>query len=131
MKLWAVSAVAFFEVFLFCSHWFIYHTLVVFWPPLLPLSLQASLYLRNTFFVLSVSFVAAALLGHRFANGWVALIYRLASMWMGMVNYLFWAAGACWAAALLLRLAPSAAAAAIRPWIGTALFGVALLVSLH
>ena len=105
--------------------------MVVFWPPLIPLTAQASLYLRNTFLVLSASFIAATLLGFRFANGLVSLVYRLASIWMGTVNYLFWAAWGCWVAALLVRLMQSDRAGGIRPWIGTVLFGTALLVSLY
>src|SRR3954465_6870889 len=38
LKVWAVSAVAFLQIFLFCSHWFLYHTLMTFWPAFLPLT---------------------------------------------------------------------------------------------
>lgn len=131
MRVWAVSAVAFLQVFLFCCHWFIYHTLIAFWPAFMPLTGEESLYLRNTLFVLSAGFIAAALLGFRFGNGLVSLLYRLASAWLGMVNFLFWASFLCWIAALLLRLAPSNAAGAIRPWIGVVLFGAAILASLY
>ena len=103
MRVWAVAAVAFLQVFLFVSHWFLYRTLVAFWPPFLPLTAEGSIYLRNLLFVLSASFIVAALLGFRFANGFVAFLYKLASIWLGVLNFLFWAAWLCWLAALLLR----------------------------
>ena len=131
MRVWAVSAVAFMQVFLFCCHWFIYRTLMAFWPAFMPLTGEESLYLRDTLFVLSATFVGAALLGFRFSNGWVALLYKLASVWLGMVNFLFSASLLCWIAALLLRLAPADAAGAIRPWVGAVLFGAAILASLY
>jgi hypothetical protein len=131
LKVWAVSAVAFLQALLFCSHWFLYRTLVAFWPPFLPLSADGSLYLRNTLYVLSTSFIVAALLGHRFGNGFVGFLYRLASVWIGIFNFLFWAACLCRITALLLRLLAADTAAAIRPWVGTVLFGAAILVSIY
>lgn len=131
MKVWAVSAIAILQVFLSCCHWFIYRTLVSFWPPFLPLAPAASLDLRNILLVLSVSFIIAALLGHRFANPVVGVLYKLASVWLGFVNFLFWAAWGCWLTWLLLHLAPREAADAIQPWIGTVLFSAAILASLY
>jgi len=131
LKVWAVAAVAFLQFFLFCSHWFLYRTVVAFWPPFLPSTAEGSLYLRNTLFVLSASFIVAALLGYRFANGFVGFLYKLASVWLGAFNFLFWAAWLCWLAALLLRLLPADNAAVVRPWIGTVLFGAAILISIY
>ena len=132
MRVWAfAAAVAFLQTLLSCCHLFLYRTLVAFWPPFLPLTADGSLCLRNTLLVLSASFIVAALLGFRFDNRFVAWMYRLASGWLGILNFLFWAAWLCWVAALLLRLFPPGTAATIRPWIGTAFFGAALLVSLY
>jgi hypothetical protein len=131
LKVWAVSAVALLQVFLFCFHWFLYHTLVAFWPPFMPLTATGSLYLRNTLITLSASFIIGALLGSRFSHGLVAFVYKLASAWLGILNFLFWAACLCWLGSLLLRLAPAESAAAARPWIGTVLFGPAILISLY
>jgi len=131
LKVWAVAAIAFLQAFLSCSHWFLYRTLVTFWPPFLPLTAEGSLYLRNTLFVLSASFMVAALLGHRFNNGLVGVLYKLSSIWMGIFNFLFWAAWLCWLAALFLRFLPANTAAAVRPWIGTVLFGAAILISVY
>jgi uncharacterized protein len=131
LKVWAVSAVAFLQVFLSCCHWFLYRTLVAFWPPFLPLTARGSLCLRDTLFVLSGTFIVAALLGFRFGNRFVGFIYKLASVWLGVLNFLFWAAWLCWLVALLLRIVPADASSTIRPWIGTVLFGAALLISVY
>lgn len=128
MKVWAVSAIAFLQIFLFCCHWFIYRTLVAFWPSFLPLSADASVYLRDTLLVLSTTFVIAASLGYRFSNPLVAGLYKFASIWLGIVNFLFWAAWLCWLGALVAHFTAGSAA---RPWIGTVLFGTAMLVSIY
>ena len=131
MRVWAVSAVAFLQVFLFCCHWFLYHTLVAFWPPLGPMTADGSLYLQAALFLLSTSFIIAALLGFRFSNGLVAFIYKFAASWLGIFNFLFWAACLCWMAALSVRLFAPGRATAARPWIGAVLFGAAILVSMY
>ena len=48
--------------------------------------------------VLGFSFVAAALLSFRFSNPLVALISRFAALWLGFLNYFFWAACLSWLA---------------------------------
>jgi predicted MPP superfamily phosphohydrolase len=56
---------------------------------------------------LSVSFVGVSLLAFRYSNPLVRLFYRLAAVWLGMVSFLFFAAGLSWmvfAAAGLLDL---------------------------
>ena len=131
MRFWAVSAIAFLQTFLFCSHWFVYRTMVAFWPPFLPLTPNGMLYLRNSLLILSASFTVAALLNHRFSNPFVSLFYKLASIWLGIVNFLFWAAWLCWLAGLVVHFAAPAAAHTARPWIGAILFGAALAVSIY
>ena len=131
MKLWAVSAIAFLQVFLFSAHWFLYHTLVAFWPWLVPLTPAGEAYLRGALFVLSASFVVAALLGFRFSNGLVALIYTIASAWLGILNFLFWAACLCWPVSLAARAMAPQASPTARPVIGAVLFGAAVLASLY
>jgi hypothetical protein len=105
--------------------------MVAFWPSFLPLGPDGELFLRAGLFALSASFIIAALLGFRFSNGFVALIYTGASAWMGILNYFFWAACLCWPASLLARLMASDAASTARPWIGTVLFGAAALTSIY
>ncbi len=131
MKVWAVSAIAFLQTFLFCSHWFLYHSLVSFWPPFVPLTPAVDSFLRIALLLLSVSFIAGALLGYRYSNALVAFVYKIAAIWFGFLNFLFWSACLCWLAALVVRLARPEAALAARPWIGTTLFGLAILISLY
>lgn len=131
MKVWAVAAIVFLQAFLSCCHWFIYRTLLAFWPGFLPLTAGARLALRDVLLILSVTFILAALFGRRFANPVVGLFYKLASAWLGVVNFLFWAAGLCWLLALLMHLLPPATAGLLRPWIGTVLFSAAILVSIY
>jgi predicted MPP superfamily phosphohydrolase len=131
LKLWAVSAVAFLQAFLFLSHWFIYHTLISFWPSFWPLTPAGVWDLRLVLFLLSTSFTAAALLGFRFANGLVSVVYKFAAVWLGMLNFLFWAACLCWVGDLFLRLLRASTATAARPFIGCVFFGAAFLVSLY
>jgi len=131
LRAWAVLAVAFLQVILVSAHWFIYGTLVSFWPPFLPMTPVGLEYLRGALFLLSISFIIAAVLGYRYSNIFVSLTYKIAAVWLGILNFLFWAACLCWLAAFLLDVAAPHAAATSRPWIGTVLFGTALLVSLY
>ena len=87
------------QVFLLAAHWFIYHTWVAFWQPLSP---HAMLALRAILFVLAFSFITAALLGFHHANRPVTLLYRIAAVWLGFLNYFFWAACLCWLAGFTL-----------------------------
>ncbi len=131
MKVWGVAAIAFLQVFLFCSHWFLYHTLVAFWPSFLPLSAEGSSYLGGALYALSASFIVAALLGFRFSNGFVAFLYKFAASWLGIFNFFFWAACLCWIADFLAQVIGRETAHSARPWIGTVLFGAAILISLY
>ena len=78
MKALPVLAIAFIESILFLGHWFIYRTLVVFFAG--RLSLAATLVLRDALFLLAFTFVAASLLGFRFANPLVSLFYKIAAI---------------------------------------------------
>jgi len=51
-------------------------------------------------------------------------------MWLGVLNFLVWAACLCWAADVFFHLTMPASAVAIRPWIATILFGLGVAVSL-
>jgi uncharacterized protein len=110
---------------LFVTHWFVYET----WthlradpdPPGIT-RLQVALA------VLSVSFVAATLLAFRYSNLWVRWFYRIAGVWLGVLNFCFVAACACWVVYLGslvfgLRLD--------RPAIAGTLFGLAMLISIY
>src|SRR6266567_3186919 len=84
---------------LFLAHWFVYQTWAFFRVDSDPASFtQAILAL------LSVSFVAASLLAFRYFNPFVRLLYRIAATWLGVFNFFFLAACACWTAYLGSRL---------------------------
>ena len=125
MKAWPVLGIVFIEAVLFAAHWFVYRTFVIFAGNLGPC---ATLALRDVLFVLAFSFIVAALLSFRFANAPVALLYKIAAVWLGMLNFFFLAACLCWplnAALLLAGLPPR------RPLIAAILFSLAVLVSIY
>ena len=131
MNVRAVAAIAFLQCILFLAHWFIFHTLMVFWPGFFTLRPALTWWLGGALFLLSVSFMFSAVLAHRFSNAVVSLTYTIAAVWLGVLNFLFWGTCLCWAATLMLiSLSPERAAAA-RPVIGTVFFGGALLISLY
>jgi predicted MPP superfamily phosphohydrolase len=101
LKAWPILGIAFIQLILFLAHWLVYHTVVVFWGDLAPSSVHA---LRIAMLVLAFSFVIAALLGFRFSNAAVALFYRLAAVWLGLLNFLFMAACLAWPTDLVLRV---------------------------
>ena len=107
------------------AHWFIYHTFIAFWMPLSPAATWA---LRTAMTLLSLSFIFAALLGFYFSNRVVTMLYKLAAVWLGMLNFLFWAACLCWLTALGLW---AAGFAANRTLIGASLFSLAVLAAVY
>jgi predicted MPP superfamily phosphohydrolase len=110
---------------LFClAHWFIYRTLIVFWP----LSPSATLALGTALFVLAFSFIAAALLGFNYSNRMVTAFYRFAVVWLGFLNFFFWAACLCWLAVLALALV---GVHADKPLIAGVLFSLAAATSIY
>jgi predicted MPP superfamily phosphohydrolase len=127
LKVWAVPAIAFLQVLLFSAHWFLFHTLVSF----LPISAAGAADLKAGLLAMSFSFIVAAMLGFRYANVLVALIYKVAALWLGVLNFFFWAACLCWLALAVTRVIAPATADSARPAIGTALFGLALLVCVY
>ena len=117
MKAWPVLGIALMQLLLLAAHWFIYRTWIDFWWPLGPWAVRA---LLMALVLLAFSFIAAALLGFYFANPLVRLFYRLATVWLGLLNFFFMAACLSWLAWFmlrLLRLHPD------RPLLAAALFG--------
>jgi predicted MPP superfamily phosphohydrolase len=129
LKAWPLIGISLMQAFLFLAHWFIFHTVVVFAGDLSPASTLA---LRCTLFSLAFSFIVAALLSYRFSNPLVIAIYRIAAIWLGFLNYFFWAACFCWLADLVLLL-PSLAADRLhhRLIIAGVLFALAALASVY
>jgi uncharacterized protein len=107
------------------AHLLVYETWVTLWDAPQGSPLTA---LRVVIAVLALSFVPATLLAHRYFNGPVRFVYRLASIWLGVFNFLFIAACLSWiayAVVVVARLPISGHAIA-----GT-LFGLAILASLY
>ena len=88
-----VRFVATFQAILLLAHWFVYQTWEFFRPE--P-SLSGTAKLRATLFLLSISYMAATLLAHRYSNWLVHLFYTVAATWLGIFNFLFLGAWLCW-----------------------------------
>jgi predicted MPP superfamily phosphohydrolase len=127
LKVWPVVGIAALQAFLFFGHWFIYFTYVSF----LSLGNSAAFAVRIALFVLSLSFIFAALLSYRYSNWLVASLYKLAAVWLGLLNFLFWAACLCWIIELPLRLAEVPAVADRHLWIGAICFGAAFVAAIY
>jgi predicted MPP superfamily phosphohydrolase len=92
--------VAVVQTILFLGHWFIYQTWAVFAGP----ATRINAYVGATLAVLSITFVSATLLAHRFNNRAVRILYRVAAIWLGFLNFFFLAAGVSWLIYSVARL---------------------------
>jgi predicted MPP superfamily phosphohydrolase len=129
LKAWSILAIGLMQAILFLAHWFIFHTLVVFYGNLTP---AQTLALGTYLFLLAFSFIAAALLGYYFSSLPVRLIYKIAAVWLGFLNYFFFAACLCWLANLALLL--SALAQSLpryRPLIAGVFFSLAFVTGIY
>ena len=126
MKVWPFLGVALLQVFLLLAHWFVFHTLVAF----LPFSPYGERNLAITLFVLGISFVVAALLGFHYSNPLVEAVYKLAAIWLGLLNFAFLAACLSWLFRFSFALAGNDTAST-REEIAASLFGLAILTSLY
>jgi uncharacterized protein len=113
------------QLILFLAHWFLYETFSFF---LIPPNSQLNTTLQVTLALLAVSFVIASLLAWRLSNIVVRVFYTLASVWMGVLNFLFLAACSSW---VLYGLARMVGANVDRTVLGAGLFALALLASLY
>jgi hypothetical protein len=88
--------------------------------------------LHAAWLVLAFSFVAASLLSFRFSNLAVRFVYWLASVWLGFLNFFFWASLLVWVVwfALRLTLSPTHAASA-RPLLAGILYAIAAVVGFY
>jgi len=125
LKAWPLVGIALMQALLLAAHWFIYRTWIDFWLPLSPLA-RASL--REAVLLLAFSFIIAALLGFNYTNWAVKLLYRFAAVWLGFLNFFFWAA-------CLTRLTAYAYAlfgvVVNRPFLVATLYGLAVVVGLY
>lgn len=127
MKAWPVLGVVLIQVILLLAHWFLFHTWIAFWPGLGP---RAALELRTALLVLALSFVAAALLNFRFSDAAVQLLYKVAAVWLGFLNFLFLGACLSWPAWYGLRAFGVPHPAAARAILEAGFFVLALLAGI-
>jgi len=129
LKAWPVFAILFIQVILLLGHWMVYSTWVAFWP-WLPHAAKTDL--RIAMFVLSFTFVVAALLAFRFSNPAVRILYNIAAVWLGFLNFFFWAAllvRLCWIA---LRLSQTTThLSAYRPLLVGIFYALAALTGIY
>jgi hypothetical protein len=124
-----VLGIAFITFILLLSHWLLYSTWIAFCGQ--P-GAAATLALRIGLLALGCSFVAASLLSFYFSNPAVRVLYRIAAVWLGLLNYLFFGAVLCWLTWAVLRLSGMGPqAAANRPLIAWMFTGLALAVSVY
>ena len=129
MKAWPVFAILVIQGLLFLAHWFVYSTFIAFWPGLAPLAVAD---LRVAMLVLAFSFVTASLLSFRFFNAGVRLFYWAAAVWLGFLNFFFWASLLIRLAWLALRISHLAAnSAAIRLPLAAAIYTIAALTGIY
>jgi uncharacterized protein len=128
LKAWPALAILIIQIILFLGHWLVYATWVAFWPCLAPESVPA---LRVAMLVLAFSFVAASLLAFRYSNATVRLAYGLAAVWLGFLNFFFWASLPVWIAWLVLRLLHPADLNAMRPLVAAVFYVPAFLAGVY
>ncbi len=129
LKAWPVFAILFIQVILLLGHLMVYSTWVAFWPGLAPAAISD---LRVTMFVLAFTFVASALLAFRFSNPVVRILYNIAAVWLGFLNYFFWAALLVRLSWILLRVSHlTANPAAYRPLLVGAFYALAALTGIY
>lgn len=126
MKAWPVLAISIIQTLLLLAHWFVFSTWISFWPGLSPSVLGG---MRISMLILAFTFVAASLLAFRFSNIVVSSIYWLAAVWLGFMNYFFWASFICRLSWFAFRLAHCPAS--FRPVLACVLYGIAALTTLY
>ena len=122
MRARLVTFVVIIQSILFLAHGFVYETWRFFWHFRDPVALPVMVAL------LSVSFVCASLLAFRYDNAPVHVFYRVAALWLGMLNFFVLAACACWIAWPVVSLAGIPVG---RPAIASLCFGLAALAGLY
>jgi hypothetical protein len=129
LKAWPLIGIFLMQTIFSLAHWFIFHTIEVFFSGLTP---TATLVLRSAFFSLAFSFIVAALLSFRFANPFIVALYRIAAVWLGFLNFFFLASCLCWLANLVLLVSPLASARQHdRPLVAAILFTIAVAVGIY
>lgn len=120
-----ITFVAVIQCILFIAHWFVYATWSYFHPEM---SAVESRWAALVLTLLSLSFVIATLLTHRYLNPIVKLLYRLAAIWMGFFNFFFWGSFACWALYITCR---AFGFHPVRTTLANTVFSIAVVISLY
>jgi uncharacterized protein len=125
MRIRIAGFVAAVQIILFLAHWFVYHT----WMALGTIPDPPGItWVQVAVAFLSISFVASSLLAFRYSHAAVRLLYRIASTWVGILNFLLAAAFFCWVVYLGGRIAGFDLR---RPALAAIMFGAAVLVGLY
>jgi predicted MPP superfamily phosphohydrolase len=111
------------QVILFLAHGFLYATMAHFWG-----GIATSWAVKLLFFVLSISFVAAALRGWYSYRPLVRFFYLIAAIWLGFASYFLLAAVASW---IIYGLSSVVALGWPLPLIADVTFAAALLTGLY
>jgi len=129
LKAWPAVAILVIEVLLFLAHWFVYSTLIAFWPGF---SSAEVANLRAAMLILAFSFVIASLLAFRFYNFVVRFFYWIAAIWLGFLSYLFWASCLVRLIWLVFRLVHlSSNPVVVKPLLAEVLYALAVLAGLY
>jgi predicted MPP superfamily phosphohydrolase len=91
------------QLLLFLFHALVYETFSYFYFLDQPVAVFHPV-LATALFALSISFVPAALLAHRYFNRPVRVFYRFAATWLGILNFAFLASVVSWVTLALARL---------------------------
>lgn len=126
LKVWPVLGIAILQAFLLLAHWFLFLTVVHFFPIGGPVQ-EA---LGAVLLVLAISFVAASVWSFRQTNVLARAAYKVAAVWLGFLNFFFWAACLCRLAELGIWLAGMDTSQA-RLAVAGLLFGLAALAGLY
>jgi predicted MPP superfamily phosphohydrolase len=129
LKAWPILGVLIVQTLLCLAHWFLYVTWIHFWWPVGPGAAHA---MQLALAILSFVFVVAALLGFRFTNPIVAFVYQISAMWLGMLNFFFFAACLAWLIDFLLRYTlPGSSHLQVRPLVASGLIIVAVVAGIY
>jgi len=111
-----------FSTALLAATWFVCATWNHFWKTALMPAWQIGLQ------GLTLLFVATTVLARRYSNFWLRLGYRISAIWLGVLNYSFFAAGAAW----IFSAAAAGVSFPIGPkFIAATFFGAALAASFY
>ena len=118
-----VTVATVFQAVMLAAHWFVYETFHLFWGPMTA-GAQTGLALSAA--ILSFSFLTATLLAFRTNNILVRLIYRVAAVWLGALNFFVLAAVASW---LVYGFVLATSVEIPSRWIASVTFGAAALLT--